>query len=665
MFPGLFEAVPDALLVVDERGCIERANGQAEQLFGYPSGGLAGIDIEYLMPESVRGAHRAHFVGYISQPTIRLMGATGQTLVGQRLDGTRFPVEIALSPINGESGARYLASVRNISETQRARQVLVRARYDALLARIGQLALESDDEASVIELVPSLLADALGIEIVVIAFVHVDRETVQVSASVGLDAEALGAVSSIEATGNSLRHLLGEGRPVVVQDFSLQKSVDPRFPIAASAIGSGVMMPLLDRDRAIGALIATSSQIQRFDHDALHLLQSLANVIAALFQRRRTEDQLAHSQRLDAIGQLTGGIAHDFNNLLTVVSGSLQLLQAEYEETPEAGELIASALRSVTRGAELTNKLLAFARRQRLVPQVVDARALLRDVEQMLKRTLGDVVRLRVHCAAGLPAALADPMQLDSALVNLALNARDAMPRGGEITIDVRECLIAFDQATDDLGAGRYVLISVVDTGRGMSPETLTRAMEPFFTTKGAGRGSGLGLSMVYGFAKQSGGHLRIESALGYGTRVDLYLPVARGAVPTPAPTALPRNASNGEIVLVVEDDAAVREIAVALLHASGYRVHAVATSEEALRQLAEDPDIALLFSDVMLGNGINGKELARTARHQKPRLAVLLTSGYEESIASEPLGENNFELLRKPYRREQLAAAVQRALGA
>ncbi|HTD29309.1 MAG TPA: ATP-binding protein, partial [Xanthomonadaceae bacterium] len=452
---------------------------------------------------------------------------------------------------------------------------------------------------------------------------------------------------------------------LVVQDFSRQKSGDARIPLVATATGSGVMMPLLDRDRAIGALIATSNRTQRFDHDALHLLQSLANVIAALFQRRRTEDQLAHSQRLDAIGQLTGGIAHDFNNLLTVVSGSLQLLQADYEETPEAGELIASALRSVTRGAELTSKLLAFARRQRLVPQVVDARALLLDVEQMLKRTLGDVVRLQVRCAEGPLAALADPMQLDSALVNLALNARDAMPRGGEIMIDARESLIALDQATDDLGAGHYVLISVVDTGRGMSPETLTRAMEPFFTTKGAGRGSGLGLSMVYGFAKQSGGHLRIESALGYGTRVELYLPVARGAEPIPTPAMLPRNASNGETVLVVEDDVAVRDIAVALLHASGYRVHAVATGEEALRQLAEDPKIALLFSDVMLGDGINGKELTRMARERKPGLAVLLTSGYEEAVASEPDAEDGVELLRKPYRREQLAAAVQRALDA
>jgi PAS domain S-box-containing protein len=665
MFPGLFEAVPDALIVVDERGRIERANGQAEGLFGYPPGGLAGIDIELLMPHRARGAHRAHLGGYIANPTIRPMGATGQSLVGERLDGTQFPVEIALSPINSESGARYLASVRDVSETQRARQVLVRARYDALLARMGQLALESDDEANVTELVPSLLADALGIETVVIAFVHPDREAVQISASVGLDAEAIAAIGAIDAGGNVLRHSLSAGRPRVVQDFSQLGPTEARFPIPASSTGSGALLPMLDRDRAIGALIVMSDQPRRFDHDALHLLQSLANVIAALYQRRRTEDQLAHSQRLDAIGQLTGGIAHDFNNLLTVVSGSLQLLQAEYQETPEAGELIDSALRSVTRGAELTSKLLAFARRQRLVPQVVDTCALLRDVEQMLKRTLGEVVRLQVRCADELPAALADPTQLDAAVVNLALNSRDAMPRGGEIAIDVSDCLIAIDQATSDLVAGRYVLIAVVDTGRGMSPETLARAMEPFFTTKGAGRGSGLGLSMVYGFAKQSGGHLRIESALGYGTRVELYLPIASGVVQTPTPARVPLSASNGETVLVVEDDAAVRNIAVALLRASGYRVHAVATGEEALLQLAEHPEVSLLFSDVMLGNGINGKELASIARARNPALAVLLTSGYEEAVASDPIDEDRVQLLRKPYRREQLDAAVQRALNA
>ena len=544
--PGLFEAVPDALIVVDEGGRIEHANGNAEHLFGYPPRGLVGLDIERLMPEGARNRHRTHVAGFTAAPNVRPMGATGQTLVGMRMDGTQFPVEIALSPIDSEAGPRFLASIRDISETQRARQVIVRARYDALVASIGQLALESDDERIVIDQLPLLLADTLGIDAIAIVFASVDRDEIEIRASTGMDNDVLKALATRGATRALLSRALSTGQPLIVDDLSLQHSDDAVFPIATVAVGSAVLIPLFDLDRAMGALIASSNKPGRFDHDAMHLLQSVSNVVAALVQRRRTEDQLAHSQRLEAIGKLTGGIAHDFNNLLTVMSGSLQLLEMECADKPAAGELIASALRSVTRGAELTNKLLAFARRQRLLPQALDPRILLHDVELMLKRTLGDAIHLQVHCTEGLAAAFADPAQLDGALVNLALNARDAMPRGGEISIHASECTILIDQATPEFSAGSYVLISVSDTGHGMTPETLGRAMEPFFTTKATGSGSGFGLSMVYGFAKQSGGHLRIESALGYGTRVDLYLPVAADGATTPTPVAAPRSPATG-----------------------------------------------------------------------------------------------------------------------
>lgn len=657
LFPGLFEAVPDALVVVDERGHIVQANHHAERLFGYPPQGLTDISIEQLIPEDARIRHHAHRAGYMAKPHVRPMGGTGQTLVGQRHDGTQFPVEIALSPIESTDGPRYLASIRDISETQRARQALIRARHDALAAHIGQLALESDDEAHVLDQVPSLLAETLGIEIVAIAFVQSEGHAMEIRSSVGLKEDPAAFLAALHHDGDGLSQVITTAHPVTVRDFH------PGDSTAAEAANDGVLMPLLDRNRATGALIALSRKPQWLDHDALHLLQSVANLIATLVQRRRMEEQLAHSQRMDAIGQLTGGIAHDFNNLLTVMSGSLQLLEDVCGDNTEAGELIASALRSVTRGAELTNKLLAFGRRQRLLPQALDVASLLRDVERMLKRTLGDAVRLRAHCANDLPAAYVDATQLDTALVNLALNARDAMPRGGEIDIEAQAWVVPDDQAAVELAAGRYVLISVNDTGRGMAPETLARAMEPFFTTKDVGRGSGLGLSMVYGFAKQSGGHLRIQSALGYGTRVELYLPVAKGGPAVPLPTSTTETPSRGETILVVEDDIAVRDIAVAFLRAAGYHVHAATHATEALRQLKDDPQIALMFSDVLLGDGPNGKELARTARRLRPGLAILLTSGYEDSAASGAAESEVFDLLRKPYQREQLLASVQRAL--
>lgn len=654
LFLDLFDAVPDAMIIVDGHGRIAMANHHAERMFGYPRDGLPGIDVEALIPADTRHRHRAHRADYMSRPRVRPMGATGQTLVGLRSDGSQFPVEIALSPVESHDGMRYLASIRDISETQRTQQALVRAGYDTLVARIGQLALESNDEANVLEQAAQLLAKALDIDTVAIVFLRPDRESADIRASVGL---STGDHPGSPIDAAALAKALAVPAPLQIADLAAQPA--DAFPLRPSSAGSGVLMPFFARHRATGALLVHSRQPNRFDHDAVHLLQSVANLLAALGQRRHSEEQLAHSQRLDALGQLTGGIAHDFNNLLTVLSGSLQLLEMENEGRAEAQELIATALRSVTRGAELTAKLLAFARRQRLMPQATDTRALLRDTETMLRRTLGDSIRLRVECEGGLPAAYADQAQLDAAIINLALNARDAMPRGGEIRIEARRALIDAETASADLPVGYYVLTSIIDTGTGMAPEILARAMEPFFTTKEASHGSGLGLSMVYGFAKQSGGHLHIASRLGHGTRVDLYLPVAR-ALARADPAVDNRRGNGGdETVLVVEDDPAVRDIVVAFLRTAGYRVHAVADAMHALDKLTKDPAIAVLFSDVMLGNGHNGRELAQEARQFRPDLPVLLTTGYAEDSAV----DDRFDLLRKPYRREQLLSAIRRVL--
>lgn len=663
MYMELFEAVPDALVLVDNKGLIAQANRQALSLFGYSESDLVGVSIEMLVPEGARARHRAHRAGYMAHPHVRAMGATGQTLMGRRRDGTQFPVEIALSPINSEGAVQYLASIRDISDSPRARQMLVRARYDALVARFGQLALESKEEEDVLAHVPLLLSESLGIESVLIAFVSADNERVENRASTGLD--GLAYPDGLHIDQQLLLAALRKGRVWMVEDFAAVGMSEKAFPLSQPSFGSAALIPLLDVNRPMGALLAFSRQPRKFDHDALHLLQSFANLIAALVQRQRTQDQLAHVQRLDALGQLTGGIAHDFNNLLTIMSGNLQLLESEYEGTSEARELIDSALRSVTRGAELTAKLLSFARRQRLVPQAVDLKAMLHDLNQMLRRTLGDAIRLRIVCPDSLPSAHADPAQLDTALVNLALNARDAMPRGGEITIEVGR-MNGGEGTPADLPAGDYLLITVSDTGRGMSQSTLDHAMEPFFTTKEAGRGSGLGLSMVHGFSKQSGGDLWIESALGYGTHVHLCLPVDNGGGTLKGIQSAANPHGTGETILVVEDEDSVRRIAVAFLRKAGYRVAEVASADAALRELDADDRIALLFTDVLLGEGGNGKELAAAALRLRPGLPILLTSGFEQQPSPSPHAEIEsipFDLLRKPYRREQLLDAVRRSL--
>ena len=656
--PGLFEAVPDALVVIDQAGRIVHANAHTEALFGHARGSLEGLEIEHLVPAAARARHRAYRDRYMEHPHVRPMGATGQTLVGLRSDGSEFPIEIALSPLQSADGPRYLASVRDISGTQRVRQALARARYDAMAARIGQLALEATTEAELLDTLPPLLVEALGVDSVAVLAPAHGQQRAEVRAAAG-PAWQVGATTP--------RPFAGEHREAWnIDDIAADPSASGLFPLPLPTAGSAVMVPVLERHQASGALIAASRELQRFDHDARHLLQSAAATLSAFVQQRRAEEQLAHAHRLDAIGQLTGGVAHDFNNLLTVMSGSLQLLETEVHSEP-GRELLASALRSVGRGAELTAKLLAFARRQRLVPRETDVPALLHDVGQVLRRTLGDSMQLRLEMAADLSTACVDAGQLEAALLNLVLNARDAMPHGGEIVVAAGVAEIAGDRADAGPAAGRYLRMAVRDSGSGMSPEVLARAVEPFFTTKGRERGSGLGLSMVYGFARQSGGDLEIDSAPGAGTEVRLYLPVERSpsATPaTPAGAARTPHGGGGQRVLVVEDDAAVRAIAVAFLRAAGYAIEGVSDAEAALERLRADTGFALVFTDVMLGPGMDGKTLARRARELRPDLPVLLTSGDEEH-ASGAEGDSGLRLLRKPWRREELLAAVRRELAA
>ncbi|NZA27838.1 response regulator [Luteimonas sp. SJ-92] len=637
--------------MVDGHGRVVQANANAAELFGFPAAAMIGLEVEMLLPGTLGARHREHRARYMADPHVRPMGATGQSLVGQRGDGSVFPVEIALSPVETPDGRRYLASIRDVSGTARVRQSQVRARYDALAARIGQLALQSQSGSALLDALPRLLVEALGVDAVAILFPAGQGERTYVRAHALRDG---GEVPP--PNGQPLADTA-----VVIGDCGAGGESPGALPLAMPTSGSLALMPLRGRQGVSGALLALDTAPHRFDHDALHLLQLAADLLAAFLHQRHAEEQLAHAQRLDAIGQLTGGIAHDFNNLLTVMSGCLQLLESE-PDAEQGRELIATALRSVGRGAELTGKLLAFARRQRLLPQAVDVGALLGDVVLMLGRTLGEKVRLHCRCQPSLPAAYADPARLETALVNLALNARDAMARGGAINVSAEMALVDASLAGPTLPVGYYVRIEVEDDGHGMAPETLARAMEPFFTTKGRDRGNGLGLSMVYGFARQSGGDLRIESALGLGTRVRLYLPVARDAAPPLSSGGTDTRHGRGERVLVVEDDEAVRAIAVAFLRAEGYLVEAVADGAGALRRLREEPGVALLLSDVTLGTGIDGPMLARTAQAEHPGLAVLLVSGNEERAGRLGAG---FELLRKPFRREQLAVAVRRRLDA
>ena len=386
-------------------------------------------------------------------------------------------------------------------------------------------------------------------------------------------------------------------------------------------------------------------------------------------QRLELEQRLQQAQRLEAVGQLTGGIAHDFNNLLTVILGNAELLTEQLRDLPHLLPLAQTTVTAAQRGADLTHRLLAFARRQALAPRVTQTNALLAEIDPLLRRTLSANINLELVQGGGLWLCFIDPSQLESAVLNLCLNARDAMPTGGNITIETANTYLdrAYTDQHNDIEPGQYVRIAISDSGEGIAPENLTQVFEPFFTTKGAGQGSGLGLSMVYGFIKQSGGHIKLYSELGEGTTVKLYLPRTYDtqveALPNPSPTAV---SGGSETILVVEDDDLVRTYVERQLRSLGYQVIIARNGGEALQALYRQPQIDLLFTDVMMPGGMNGPQLAQAAQQLRPGLKLLYTSGYtENAIVHQGRLDPGVHLLNKPYRLQDLAQAIRRVLSA
>ncbi len=380
-------------------------------------------------------------------------------------------------------------------------------------------------------------------------------------------------------------------------------------------------------------------------------------------ERKATEERLRSAQKMKAVGELTGGIAHDFNNLLAIILGNLQLLDEEMNADDECRELIADAIWSVERGSELTTRLLAFARRQHLNPKVTDVNVVIREMTDLLRRTLGEHIEVHETLMPELWPTMIDRGQLENALVNLVVNARDAMPAGGKVMLTTSNVVVESPPESQDSGPqpGGYVLIDVADTGCGMAPDVAERIFEPFFTTKTFGKGSGLGLSMVYGFVSQSGGHIAVESAPDAGTTMRIYLPQAQAPAREvrATPTVGQQSDHGRAVVLVVEDDERMRRAAVRGLRRGGYEVVEAATAEDALARLKELPDLDLLFTDVILADGMDGCELARVVVGERPATRVLLTSGYPSDAAGLNLAEEGYAFLHKPYRREALLDMV------
>ncbi|WP_159009340.1 CHASE3 domain-containing protein [Bradyrhizobium sp. S69] len=400
-------------------------------------------------------------------------------------------------------------------------------------------------------------------------------------------------------------------------------------------------------------------------HDASGAISGAALVYHDITAARDTERLLQQAQKLDAIGKLTGGVAHDFNNMLTVITGTTETLVAELARQPELQSVARLIDDAAERCAELIKHLLAFARKQTLQPRNVDINHAVLDIEKLLRPTLGEQIEIETILERGNTTSHIDPSQLANSVLNMAINARDAMPDGGKLLLETRNVVLdeAYAEANADMRPGPYVMLAVSDTGTGMPADIRDKVFEPFFTTKEVGKGSGLGLSMVYGFVKQSGGHIKIYSEPGHGTTIRLYLPPAAAGADAALPAAAPI-AGGSETILVVEDDPLVRNFVVAQLHGLGYRTIAAADSRTAMALVENGEPFDLLFTDVILSGGMTGRQLAEAVAKHRPGLKVLYTSGYtDNSIVHHGRLDHGVLLLTKPYRKAQLAQMIRQAL--
>lgn len=458
------------------------------------------------------------------------------------------------------------------------------------------------------------------------------------------------------------------------------QSVNVLMPKALADLHDGLMAHHLEtgEKRIIGIGRDVEGKRQDGTVFPLHLSVGSAEVdgdtvfIAILHDltaRQAAQEALARSQRLDAVGQLTGGVAHDFNNLLTVIIGNLELLQMRGADERQR-DLIDDALTSAEMGADLTRRLLVFARKGDLKPVEVDLRELCRDALAILKRTIGERYEIRTDFAKSVSKVMIDPVQLQSALINLALNSRDAMPEGGEFLISVADITIDdhYMAQETDIEPGHYVRLFVSDNGEGMPLEAQRRAFEPFFTTKAENGGTGLGLAMVYGFVRQSGGHITLYSELGHGTSFGLYFPALQRAR-TPQTSGkdqmgsdLPRG--TGQVVLVVEDNPHVRKLSIERIRDLGYQTLDAASGDDAYALLGTGAHVDVLFSDLVMPGSLNGYDLAAKVRAEYPKVKVLLTSGYASDVITGKMGATGaYKILHKPYRYSDLAERLQALL--
>ena len=637
----LLETLPDAIVVVDHHGTIVQVNSQARDLFGYDRDELIGQKVEMLVPESYRQQHHSHRENFAEAPKTRRMGAN-LDLYGRRRNGSEFPVEISLSPVSAENGVFVLSAIRDISDHKRIAEELRRANEELHRRTSEQLGEYRARLASIID----SSEDAI-----------LSKNMDGTITSWNRGAERIYGYTAEEVIGKHISLLAPSDRsdeiPTILQRITGGESVDHYESVRVTKDGryldvSLSVSPLLD---AAGEIVGGSV---------------IARDITA---QKRAESQIRQSQKMEAIGRLAGGVAHDFNNILGIVNACAEFLRDRIDQAAEASLYVENIKKASERGRALTKQLLAFSRTSTIQLRVFDLNERLRDISKLLRPLLGDDVEVHIVPKSPLAVVEADPGQFDQIVVNLAVNARDAMPRGGKFILETGAVTLGEDFAEQHqaMPAGKYVLLTASDTGTGMDEATISRIFEPFFTTKEVGKGNGLGLATVYGIVRQSAGHILVYSELGHGTTFKIYLPSAEHKIGLESrletETVGPKR--QGTTILLVEDDEMMRSLTRQLLHEHGYTVVEANDGKSALEWVESHPGrIDLLLTDVVM-RGVSGPELVQRLSIANPTLKVVYMSGYTgELIAEREMLKRGITLLEKPFTRTALLNTIHATLG-
>jgi len=618
LFSAVVESSNDAIITTLLDGTITGWNGAADRLFGFGADEALGRNINIIVPSDRRDEVRNIFERTRHGEPIEHFETARM-----RRDGSAVDVSLSISPIRSVSGEVVGISMtaRDIAESKWTEQALSQEIEERrrIFDSSNDLILVTDTSGNFIQVSPSVThilgyqpSDMIGHSAV--EFIHAD---------------------DLEHTRNEMR---------AARRGQSKRNFETRY---------------VDKEGKAVALNWTgtwSEPVRR------HFF-----IGRDLTEKQAAEAQLRHAQKMDAVGQLTGGVAHDFNNILTVITGTIGILEEAVADQPQLAAIAKLIDEAAERGANLTKHLLAFARKQPLQPVEVDVNALVLEAAKLLHPTLGEHIEITPLLAEDAWTALADPNQLTTAVLNLAINARDAMPNGGKLALETGNIVLdeSYANSQSEVTPGHYVMIAVSDTGSGIPPALLERVFEPFFTTKEVGRGTGLGLSMVFGFVKQSGGHIKIYSEEGHGTSVKIYLPRATGLQQTAEEAQVSSNIEGGnETVLVVEDDPLVRRYVMTQIESLGYTTLEAANASDALRIIDDVATIDLLFTDVIMPGGMNGRQLVDEALKRRPGLKTLYTSGYtENAIVHHGRLDSGVLLLAKPYRKSELARMIRHAL--